>query len=133
MVALDLESVHSTQGDTLLVLFNTAISNLVLFRNSFALKPRYYRTISVIPVECDCPRSSSQPESLSIDIGNHHQRCCGFRQSRYHQRACFRPYPDECILKLNSGSLSSLRRMSSRTGGRLHFLPPRWTVEYNLM
>ncbi|KAK0446846.1 hypothetical protein EV421DRAFT_1707226 [Armillaria borealis] len=41
IVALDFEGVHSiersTQEDTLLVLFNTAISNLVLFRNNFAL------------------------------------------------------------------------------------------------
>ncbi|KAG2136636.1 hypothetical protein DEU56DRAFT_857679 [Suillus clintonianus] len=41
VVALDFEGVHSiersTQEDTLLVLFNTAISNLVLFRNNFAL------------------------------------------------------------------------------------------------
>ncbi|KAI0250888.1 hypothetical protein BJV78DRAFT_1154831 [Lactifluus subvellereus] len=40
-VALDFEGVHSlersAQEDTLLVLFNTAISNLVLFRNNFAL------------------------------------------------------------------------------------------------
>ncbi|KAG1809692.1 uncharacterized protein BJ212DRAFT_1379102 [Suillus subaureus] len=44
VVALDFEGVHSiersTQEDTLLVLFNTAISNLVLFRNNFALSPR---------------------------------------------------------------------------------------------
>ncbi|KAG2051772.1 hypothetical protein BDR06DRAFT_958570 [Suillus hirtellus] len=41
VVALDFEGVHSiersAQEDTLLVLFNTAISNLVLFRNNFAL------------------------------------------------------------------------------------------------
>ncbi|KAF9231528.1 hypothetical protein BU15DRAFT_34482, partial [Melanogaster broomeanus] len=41
LVALDFEGVHSiersAQEDTLLVLFNTAISNLVLFRNNFAL------------------------------------------------------------------------------------------------
>ncbi|KAG6327965.1 hypothetical protein ID866_11124 [Astraeus odoratus] len=41
IVALYFEGVHSiersTQEDTLLVLFNTAISNLVLFRNNFAL------------------------------------------------------------------------------------------------
>ncbi|KAI9455069.1 hypothetical protein BJY52DRAFT_1122205 [Lactarius psammicola] len=41
IVALDFEGVHSLerskQEDTLLVLFNTAISNLVLFRNNFAL------------------------------------------------------------------------------------------------
>ncbi|SJL03909.1 uncharacterized protein ARMOST_07266 [Armillaria ostoyae] len=41
IVALDFEGVHSIersiQEDTLLVLFNTAISNLVLFRNNFAL------------------------------------------------------------------------------------------------
>ncbi|KAF9235034.1 hypothetical protein BU15DRAFT_89713 [Melanogaster broomeanus] len=41
IVALDFEGVHSiersVQEDTLLVLFNTAISNLVLFRNNFAL------------------------------------------------------------------------------------------------
>ncbi|KAK0489058.1 hypothetical protein IW261DRAFT_1602879 [Armillaria novae-zelandiae] len=41
IVALDFEGVHSiersTQEDTLLVLFNTAISNMVLFRNNFAL------------------------------------------------------------------------------------------------
>ncbi|KAL6309202.1 hypothetical protein BKA93DRAFT_724346 [Sparassis latifolia] len=41
IVALDFEGVHSiersAQEDTLLVLFNTAISNLVLFRNNFAL------------------------------------------------------------------------------------------------
>ncbi|KAF8726080.1 hypothetical protein AX14_008092 [Amanita brunnescens Koide BX004] len=40
IVALDFEGVHSiersAQEDTLLVLFNTAISNLVLFRNNFA-------------------------------------------------------------------------------------------------
>ncbi|KAJ7583106.1 hypothetical protein C8J56DRAFT_1054841 [Mycena floridula] len=41
IVALDFEGVHSierlAQEDTLLVLFNTAISDLVLFRNNFAL------------------------------------------------------------------------------------------------
>ncbi|CAK5283767.1 unnamed protein product [Mycena citricolor] len=41
IVALDFEGVHSiersAQEDTLLVLFNTAISNLVLFRNNFAI------------------------------------------------------------------------------------------------
>ncbi|KAF8419128.1 hypothetical protein L210DRAFT_3510849 [Boletus edulis BED1] len=41
IVVLDFEGVHSiersAQEDTLLVLFNTAISNLVLFRNNFAL------------------------------------------------------------------------------------------------
>ncbi|KAF8548833.1 hypothetical protein OG21DRAFT_1489038 [Imleria badia] len=41
IVALDFEGVHSiersAQEDTLLVLFNTAISNMVLFRNNFAL------------------------------------------------------------------------------------------------
>ncbi|KAI9455154.1 hypothetical protein BJY52DRAFT_1122135, partial [Lactarius psammicola] len=41
IVALDFEGVHSlersAQEDTLLVLFNTAISNLVLFHNNFAL------------------------------------------------------------------------------------------------
>ncbi|KAH9005511.1 hypothetical protein EDB86DRAFT_2795794, partial [Lactarius hatsudake] len=41
VVALDFEGVHSlersVQEDTLLVLFNTALSNLVLFRNNFAL------------------------------------------------------------------------------------------------
>ncbi|KAJ7656315.1 hypothetical protein DFH06DRAFT_1091207 [Mycena polygramma] len=41
IVALDFEGVHSiersAQEDTLLVLFNTAISNLVLFRNNFAM------------------------------------------------------------------------------------------------
>ncbi|KAJ7931787.1 hypothetical protein B0H13DRAFT_2227876 [Mycena leptocephala] len=41
VVALDFEGVHSiersAQEDTLLVLFNTAISNLVLFRNNFAM------------------------------------------------------------------------------------------------
>ncbi|KAI9455502.1 hypothetical protein HD554DRAFT_2207426 [Boletus coccyginus] len=41
VVALDFEGVHSiersAQEDTLLVLFNTAVSNLVLFRNNFAL------------------------------------------------------------------------------------------------
>ncbi|ETW76254.1 hypothetical protein HETIRDRAFT_53756 [Heterobasidion irregulare TC 32-1] len=41
VVALDFEGVHSIerspQEDALLVLFNTAISNLVLFRNNFAL------------------------------------------------------------------------------------------------
>ncbi|KAJ7430289.1 hypothetical protein FB451DRAFT_1500209, partial [Mycena latifolia] len=41
LVALDFEGVHSiersAQEDTLLVLFNTAISNLVLFRNNFAI------------------------------------------------------------------------------------------------
>ncbi|KAF7356382.1 VWFA domain-containing protein [Mycena venus] len=41
IVALDFEGVHSiersAQEDTLLVLFNTAISNLVVFRNNFAL------------------------------------------------------------------------------------------------
>ncbi|KAH9029436.1 hypothetical protein EDB85DRAFT_2251894, partial [Lactarius pseudohatsudake] len=41
IVALDFEGVHSlersAQEDTLLVLFNTAISNLVLFRNNFTL------------------------------------------------------------------------------------------------
>ncbi|KAG1731285.1 hypothetical protein EDB19DRAFT_1881018 [Suillus lakei] len=42
IVALDFEGMlnhieRSTQEDTLLVLFNTAISNLVLFRNNFAL------------------------------------------------------------------------------------------------
>ncbi|KAG1797012.1 uncharacterized protein HD556DRAFT_1233716, partial [Suillus plorans] len=41
IVALDFEGVHSiersAQEDTLLMLFNTAISNLVLFRNNFAL------------------------------------------------------------------------------------------------
>ncbi|TFY82538.1 hypothetical protein EWM64_g1473 [Hericium alpestre] len=41
IVTLDFEGVHSiersAQEDTLLVLFNTAISNLVLFRNNFAL------------------------------------------------------------------------------------------------
>ncbi|KAF8548560.1 hypothetical protein OG21DRAFT_1422884 [Imleria badia] len=41
IVALDFEGVHSiersAQEDTFLVLFNTAISNLVLFRNNFAL------------------------------------------------------------------------------------------------
>ncbi|KAJ7763628.1 hypothetical protein DFH07DRAFT_1059276 [Mycena maculata] len=41
LVALDFEGVHSiersAQEDTLLVLFNTAISNLVLFRNNFAM------------------------------------------------------------------------------------------------
>lgn len=41
LVALDFEGVHSIerspQEDALLVLFNTAISNLVLFRNNFAL------------------------------------------------------------------------------------------------
>ncbi|KAF7356372.1 VWFA domain-containing protein [Mycena venus] len=41
VVALDFEGVHSiersAQEDTLLVLFNTAISNLVIFRNNFAL------------------------------------------------------------------------------------------------
>ncbi|KAL4249106.1 hypothetical protein ABKN59_005757 [Abortiporus biennis] len=41
IVALDFEGVHSiersAQEDTLLVLFNTAMSNLVLFRNNFAL------------------------------------------------------------------------------------------------
>ncbi|KAF8124364.1 hypothetical protein EV363DRAFT_1227517 [Boletus edulis] len=41
IVALDFEGVHSiersAQEDALLVLFNTAISNLVLFRNNFAL------------------------------------------------------------------------------------------------
>ncbi|KAI0959615.1 hypothetical protein AcW1_004397 [Taiwanofungus camphoratus] len=41
IVALDFEGVHSiersAQEDTLLILFNTAISNLVLFRNNFAL------------------------------------------------------------------------------------------------
>ncbi|KAJ7696454.1 hypothetical protein B0H17DRAFT_398658 [Mycena rosella] len=41
IVALDFEGVHSiersVQEDTLLVLFNTAISNLVLFRNNFAM------------------------------------------------------------------------------------------------
>ncbi|TCD67573.1 hypothetical protein EIP91_012270 [Steccherinum ochraceum] len=41
IVALDFEGVHSiersAQEDTLLVLFNTALSNLVLFRNNFAL------------------------------------------------------------------------------------------------
>ncbi|KAH9171607.1 hypothetical protein EDB89DRAFT_1906886 [Lactarius sanguifluus] len=40
IVALDFEGVHSlersAQEDTLLVLFNTAISNIVLFRNNFA-------------------------------------------------------------------------------------------------
>ncbi|KAG9091466.1 hypothetical protein FS749_016528, partial [Ceratobasidium sp. UAMH 11750] len=41
LVSLDFEGVHSiersAQEDALLVLFNTAISNLVLFRNNFAL------------------------------------------------------------------------------------------------
>ncbi|KAH9912631.1 uncharacterized protein BXZ73DRAFT_56103, partial [Epithele typhae] len=41
IVALDFEGVHSiersAQEDSLLVLFNTAISNLVLFRNNFAV------------------------------------------------------------------------------------------------
>ncbi|KAI9450262.1 hypothetical protein BJY52DRAFT_1175724 [Lactarius psammicola] len=41
IVALDFEGVHSlersAQEDALLVLFNTAISNLVLFRNNFAM------------------------------------------------------------------------------------------------
>ncbi|TFK93593.1 hypothetical protein K466DRAFT_91996 [Polyporus arcularius HHB13444] len=41
IVALDFEGVHSmersVQEDTLLVLFNTAISNLVLFRNNYAM------------------------------------------------------------------------------------------------
>jgi len=41
LVSLDFEGVHSVersaQEDALLVLFNTAISNLVLFRNNFAL------------------------------------------------------------------------------------------------
>ncbi|KAJ7210563.1 hypothetical protein GGX14DRAFT_451174 [Mycena pura] len=41
IVALDFEGVHSiersAQEDTLLVLFNTAISNMVLFRNNFAM------------------------------------------------------------------------------------------------
>ncbi|KAJ7698920.1 hypothetical protein B0H17DRAFT_1049693 [Mycena rosella] len=41
IVALDFEGVHSiersAQEDTLLVLFNTALSNLVLFRNNFAI------------------------------------------------------------------------------------------------
>ncbi|KIP12766.1 hypothetical protein PHLGIDRAFT_113364 [Phlebiopsis gigantea 11061_1 CR5-6] len=41
IVALDFEGVHSlersVQEDSLLVLFNTAISNLVLFRNNFAM------------------------------------------------------------------------------------------------
>ncbi|KAI9431440.1 hypothetical protein BJY52DRAFT_1423128 [Lactarius psammicola] len=41
IVALDFEGVHSPERsareDTLLVLFNTAISNLVLFRNNFSL------------------------------------------------------------------------------------------------
>ncbi|KAK7676902.1 hypothetical protein QCA50_020158 [Cerrena zonata] len=41
IVALDFEGVHSiersAQEDSLLVLFNTAMSNLVLFRNNFAL------------------------------------------------------------------------------------------------
>ncbi|KAJ3570940.1 hypothetical protein NP233_g4078 [Leucocoprinus birnbaumii] len=41
LVALDFEGVHSIerspQEDALLVLFNTAVSNLVLFRNNFAL------------------------------------------------------------------------------------------------
>ncbi|KAJ7491893.1 hypothetical protein FB451DRAFT_510870 [Mycena latifolia] len=41
IVALDFEGVHSiersAQEDTFLVLFNTAISNLVLFRNNFAM------------------------------------------------------------------------------------------------
>ncbi|KAJ6519102.1 hypothetical protein C8R45DRAFT_950246 [Mycena sanguinolenta] len=41
IVSLDFEGVHSiersAQEDTLLVLFNTAISNLVLFRNNFAM------------------------------------------------------------------------------------------------
>lgn len=41
LVALDFEGVHSIerspQEDALLVLFNSAISNLVLFRNNFAL------------------------------------------------------------------------------------------------
>ncbi|KAI6101018.1 hypothetical protein EDD16DRAFT_1495813, partial [Pisolithus croceorrhizus] len=41
IIALDFEGIHSierfAQEDTLLVLFNTAISNLVLFRSNFAL------------------------------------------------------------------------------------------------
>ncbi|KAF7308315.1 VWFA domain-containing protein [Mycena chlorophos] len=41
IVALDFEGVHSiersAQEDTLLVLFNTSLSNLVLFRNNFAM------------------------------------------------------------------------------------------------
>jgi hypothetical protein len=41
VVALDFEGIHSiersAQEDTLLVLFNTAISNMILFRNNFAL------------------------------------------------------------------------------------------------
>jgi len=41
VVSLDFEGVQSiersAQEDTLLVLFNTAISNMILFRNNFAL------------------------------------------------------------------------------------------------
>ncbi|KAG1719070.1 hypothetical protein EDB19DRAFT_1837096 [Suillus lakei] len=40
--------------------------------------------------------------------------CRGFRQSKYHQRACFWPHPDE---RIHSGSLSSFRRLS-RTNKR---------------
>jgi hypothetical protein len=48
-----------------------------IIQEQLRLESRYHRFISIIPVEFDRPRSSSQTKSISISIGYHHQG--GFR------------------------------------------------------
>ncbi|KAF8122279.1 hypothetical protein EV363DRAFT_1274846 [Boletus edulis] len=93
IVALDFEGVHSiersAQEDTLLVLFNTAISNLVLFRNNFALSrditglfqsfqssstvldpkanPSLFQSTLVIIIKARLPRSDSASDVVDSD------------------------------------------------------------------
>ena len=80
---------RSAQEDTLLVLFNAAISNLVStskcsqdfpvststgpLPQQFCIRPRHQRTVSVLPVQRVCLGSGGQPDPLPVNNGHNHQ------------------------------------------------------------
>ncbi|KAI9511015.1 hypothetical protein F5148DRAFT_1281300 [Russula earlei] len=77
IVALDFEGVdtveRSTQEDTYLVLFNAAISNLVLFRNNFALGRDISGLFQSFQSSASVLDPAANPLSLSIYACHHHQ------------------------------------------------------------
>ena len=81
---------RSPQEDTLLVLFNTAISNLVSTSHcnrdllvlkstlgplpqQFCIRPRRQRLVSVLPVQRVCLGSCGQPVTLPVNNGYNHK------------------------------------------------------------
>ena len=79
---------RSAQEDTLLVLFNAAISNLVcifhcvttvvnivtgLIPEQLCAQSRYYRPLPIIPVQRNCLGPSGEPIVVPINTHDHYQ------------------------------------------------------------